>query len=94
MNRRTLLAIPALAAATSPAAAAAAHQRPRRPHRIIATEEGFALPETLAATGAYLAQNPTAEPGFARFAPASGRRRRSAGSPSCWPTRARCASGR
>jgi 5-carboxyvanillate decarboxylase len=64
MNRRTLLAIPALAAAVSPAAAAAAHQRPRRPHRIIATEEGFALPETLAATGAYLAQNPSAEPGF------------------------------
>jgi len=74
MERRNVLAIPALAAAIAPAATAAMRGHPKPPRRIIATEEGFALPETLAATGAWLAQNPTAEPGYralrASFGPA------------------------
>jgi len=64
VNRRNVLAIPVLGAVSWPAAAAAAHSHRPPPRRIIATEEGFALPETLAATSAWLAQNPTAEPGY------------------------------
>jgi 2,3-dihydroxybenzoate decarboxylase len=64
ISRRNVLAIPALAAATQSAASTASGPHGRRPRRIIATEEGFVLPETLAATGAWLARNPTGEPGY------------------------------
>ena len=71
MNRRNLRAIPALAA-IQPAAAAATHRRPRPPRRIIATEEGFALPEDPGGHGRLASQNPTASPASARFAPSFG----------------------
>lgn len=62
-RRRIITRLPAIGAAVGIAASSLA-QGTAAPRRLIATEEGFAIPETMTATRSYLAANPDAEPGF------------------------------